>query len=53
VSIPEGVVVAADATITFSPRDDGAAPQMVTLKNPSGVNRIQVSPSGSVSYAFP
>ncbi|HEV8340367.1 MAG TPA: GspH/FimT family pseudopilin [bacterium] len=53
IAIPEGVIVAADATITFSPLGAGEAPQTVTLKSPSGISRIQVSPSGMVSYVFP
>lgn len=53
VAIPEGVVVAADATITFSPRVTDAAPQTVTLKNARGVSTIQVGLNGRISYTFP
>ncbi len=53
VAIPEGVVVAADATITFSPRVADAPPQIVTLKNPIGVSTIEVRLNGRISYRFP
>jgi len=53
VVLPEGVVAAADATLTFLPLGETQTPQMITLKNPSGVSTIRVAASGSVSYSLP